>query len=67
MRFLRKQPCPKDEFEQPTSVQQEMQELPVSPFTGEEYDPEWGYLFTGGRPLMRAPKANLEIISKVWK
>lgn len=59
---LRKKSQPKSEFEQPEIDQDEHpddKKLPISPFTGETYDPEW---------IARRPcKANPSIISEVWK
>lgn len=60
--FKRKETQPKTEFEHPEIDQDEQlanEELPISPFTGETYDPEW---------MARRPyKANPSIISNVWK
>ena len=51
---------PKDEHEQPEISQDE--ELPISPFTGEPYDPEW---LANGKPFCRQYEADPSIISKV--
>lgn len=60
--FGKRKAQPKDEHEQPEIKQDEQpedEELPISPFTGEPYDPEW--------MAQRPPKANPSIISKVYK
>lgn len=60
--FKRKETQPKTEFEQPEISQDERpddEKLPISPFTGGPYDPEW--------MARRLYKANPSIISEVWK
>lgn len=63
----KQQAQPKSEFEQPLVIIEEVfkeepsqSDLPISPYTGEPYDPAWG-------TRVRGPKANPSIISKVWK
>lgn len=77
---LRRSAQPKDAYEQPGVVVEEVPEqdaepLPISPFTGEPYDPAWGQQIIplnerllgrlDGSPYR--PKANPSIISTVWK
>lgn len=70
--FKKRKPQPKDAFEHPESNEElleeqpakDEEELPLSAFTGEPFDPEWAVRLHGRR---RRSAPDPSIISKVWR